>query len=82
LLSGDHDIYSSHQRLCVKLTHGLGLTAVIPLTSLNQMFLTWAADNAEPQEEVTLNDLDRDEDEGDENGEDNVRYIMEEEYNA
>lgn len=46
------------------------------------MFLTWAADNAEPQEEVTLNDLDSDEDEGDENGEDNVRYITEEEDNA
>lgn len=46
------------------------------------MFLTWAADNAEAQEGVTLDDLDRDEDEGDENGEENVRYITEEEYNT
>jgi hypothetical protein len=44
------------------------------------MFLTWAADDAEAQEEVTLNDLDNNEDEGDENGEENVRYITEEEY--
>lgn len=44
------------------------------------MFLTWAADNAEAQEEVTMSDPDDHEDEGDEDGESNVRYITEEEY--
>ena len=54
---------------------------IIPLTSFNQMFLTWVVDDAEAQGEVSLSDLDDCEDEGDEDGESNVRYITEEEYN-
>ena len=44
------------------------------------MFLIWAADDAEAQEEVTLSDSDDNESEGDEDRESNVRYITEEEY--
>jgi hypothetical protein len=80
LLSDDYDIYSSNQRRCITLAHGLGLSMIIPLTSFNQMFLTWAVDDAEAQGEVSLSDLDDCEDEGDEDGESNVRYITEEEY--
>ena len=80
MLPDDDDIYSSNQRHCIALAHGLGLSAIFPLISLNQMFLTWAADNAEAQEEVTMSDPDDHEDEGDEDGESNVRYITEEEY--
>ena len=58
----------------------MGLSAIIPLTSFNQMFLIWAADDAEAQEEVTLSDSDDNESEGDEDRESNVRYITEEEY--
>lgn len=44
------------------------------------MFLTWAVDDAEAQEEGTLSSLEDDEDEGDEDADSNVRYITEEEY--
>jgi hypothetical protein len=80
LLSNDCDIYSSDQRRCITLAHGLGLSAIIPLTSFNQMFLTWAVNDADAQEEVSLSDLDDCEDEGHEDGESNIRYITEDEY--
>jgi hypothetical protein len=44
------------------------------------MFLTWAVNDADAQEEVSLSDLDDCEDEGHEDGESNIRYITEDEY--
>ena len=43
------------------------VSAIIPLTSFNQMFLTWAADDNEVQEGATLSDSD--DSEGDESRE-------------
>lgn len=78
-----HQIGYSHrtfdQRHCIALVHGMGLSVIIPLISLNEMFLLWDAGRrgADGNEiEITLDD----EDHGGEDDDSTVRYTTEEDY--
>jgi hypothetical protein len=65
------------------LAQGLGLSAIIPLISLNEMFLLWDANNAGTEDEVIAgisDDDDDDDDDGDTDEASTVRYTTEEEY--
>lgn len=67
------------QRQCITLAQGLGLSAIIPLISFNEMFLSWDADNTGTEDEVIASISDDDGDD-DDNEESTVRYTTEEDY--
>ena len=61
------------------MAQGLGLSAIIPLISLNEMFLLWDSEGTGAEDEAVESVLD-DEDHGDDDEESGVRYTTEEEY--
>jgi hypothetical protein len=62
------------------LAQGLGLSAIIPLISLNEMFLLWDANNAGTEDEIIAGISDDDDGDGDTDEASTVRYTTEEEY--
>jgi hypothetical protein len=72
--------HSPNQRQYISLAPGIGLSAIIPLTSFNEMFLFWDVDQPDAPDETIPGDLNHGEGEGNNDGESTVRYISEKEY--